>query len=166
MGIWDLKWTSQRDFSVAGGVKVGLTLVYFPCQDCVSLDRFGQFTAQPLQYLILGIMNGCARLRFEFIVHNHHHAPAFELGLDDSSGYSTLRFTPRWSIFELIQEFHSFSTLPTSQQVQLTDEESGDGYMGIWDLKWTSQRDFSVAGGVKVGLALVHFPGQDCVSLD
>eukprot|EP00956_Cyclotella_meneghiniana_P024318 scaffold48727_cov38-Cyclotella_meneghiniana.AAC.1 len=23
-------------------------------------------------------MNGCTRLRFEFIVHNHHHTPAFE----------------------------------------------------------------------------------------
>ena len=79
MGIWDLKWTSQRDFSVAGGVKVGLALVHFPRQDCVSLDRFGQFTAsQSLQHFIVGIMNGCARLRFEFIVHNHHHAPAFE----------------------------------------------------------------------------------------
>ena len=134
MGIWDLKWTSQRDFSVAGGVKVGLALVHFPRQDCVSLDRFGQFTAsQPLQCLIVGIMNGCARLRFEFIVHNHHHAPAFELGLDDSSGSSTLRFTPRWSIFEFIQEFHSFSTLPTSQQVQLTLSFLG-GILGVVDL--------------------------------
>ena len=79
MGIWDLKWTSQRDFSVAGGVKVGLALVHFPRQDCVSLDRFGQFTAsQPLQHLIVDIMNGCARFRFEFIVQNHHHVPAFE----------------------------------------------------------------------------------------
>eukprot|EP00956_Cyclotella_meneghiniana_P019584 scaffold33699_cov36-Cyclotella_meneghiniana.AAC.3 len=60
MGIWDLKWTSQHDFSVAGGVKVGLAMVYFPGQDCVS------------------IMNDGSRLRFEFIVHNHHHAPAFK----------------------------------------------------------------------------------------
>ena len=111
MGIWDLKWTSQSDFSVAGGVKVGFAMVYFPRQDCVSLDRFGQFTAsQPFQHLTVDIMNGCARLRFEFIVHNHHHAPAFESRVVTVPA----TVTPRWSIFELIQEFHSISTLPTS----------------------------------------------------
>eukprot|EP00956_Cyclotella_meneghiniana_P029745 scaffold73069_cov41-Cyclotella_meneghiniana.AAC.1 len=109
-------------------------------------------------------MNGCARLNFEFIVHNHHHTPAFELGLGDSSGSSTLRFTPRWSIFELIQDFHSISTLPTSHYKYNKWLEKVE--MGIWDLKWTSQRDFSVAGWVKVGFAMVHFPRQDCVSLD
>eukprot|EP00956_Cyclotella_meneghiniana_P019582 scaffold33699_cov36-Cyclotella_meneghiniana.AAC.1 len=113
MGIWDLKWTSQRDFSVAGGIKVGFAMVHFHAKTV---------------------------LRFEFIVHNHHHTPAFES-----------------RVVTVLAPVVPY----VSHQDGLEEVE-----MGIWDLKWTSQRDFSVAGGVKVGLALVHFPGQDCVSLD
>ena len=68
-------------FSVTGGVKVevGTDLVNFSHQDWVSLDWFGQFTAsQPFQSLIVCIMNGCARMRFDFIMQNHLHNLAFE----------------------------------------------------------------------------------------
>ena len=64
----------------AGGVKVGFALIHFWHQDCVILDWFRQFTAsQPFQCLIVSIMNGFARLRFEFITHNQCHTPTFEL---------------------------------------------------------------------------------------
>ena len=61
------------------GVKVGLPVFHFLPQNWVSLDWLGQFTAsQPFQSLIISMMNSPARLRFEFIMYNHHHTPAFE----------------------------------------------------------------------------------------
>ena len=66
-------------FSVTGGVEVGLPSLHFWHQDWVSLDWFGQFTAsQPFHSLTISIMNGFARLRFEFIIHNQCHTPIFE----------------------------------------------------------------------------------------
>ena len=66
-------------FSVMDGTKVGLPVFHFWHQDSVSLDWFRQFTpSQPFQYLIISIINGFARLRFEFITYNHHHTLAFE----------------------------------------------------------------------------------------
>ena len=48
-------------------------------QDWVTLDQSRQFIAsQPFQCLNMSMMNGCARLRFEFILYNHHHTTAFE----------------------------------------------------------------------------------------
>eukprot|EP00956_Cyclotella_meneghiniana_P037637 scaffold141957_cov23-Cyclotella_meneghiniana.AAC.1 len=38
-----------------------------------------QFTsAQPFQSFVIGIQNGCARMRLEFILRNHHNTPTFE----------------------------------------------------------------------------------------
>ena len=69
-------------FSVMDGTKVGLPVFHFWHQDSVSLDWFGPFTAsQSFQCLLISIMNGFARLRFEFIMYNQHHTPAFELRL-------------------------------------------------------------------------------------
>ena len=65
-------------FPVRGWVKVVLPVFHFSHQDWVSLDWFGQFTAsQPFHSLSICIMNGFARLRFEFIIHNQHHTPTF-----------------------------------------------------------------------------------------
>ena len=73
------KMVTTTCFSVTGGVKVGLALVHFSHQDWVSLDWFGQFTAsQPFQCLIVSMMNGFARLRFEFNMYNNHYTLAFE----------------------------------------------------------------------------------------
>ena len=48
-------------------------------QDWVKLDQSRQFIgSQPFQCLNMNMMNGCARLRFEFILYNHHHTTAFE----------------------------------------------------------------------------------------
>ena len=48
-------------------------------QDWVTLDQSRQFIeSQPFQCLNMNMMNGCARLRFEFILYNHHHTTAFE----------------------------------------------------------------------------------------
>ena len=66
--------------SVTGGVKVGLALVHFWYQDWVSLDCRRQFTAsQPFHSLPMSIMNGFARSRFEFIIHNQCHTLDFEV---------------------------------------------------------------------------------------
>ena len=73
------KMVTTTCVSVTGGVKVGLALVHFSHQDWRSLDWFGQFTAsQPFHPLTMSIMNGLARLRFEFIIHNQRHTLAFE----------------------------------------------------------------------------------------
>eukprot|EP00956_Cyclotella_meneghiniana_P025708 scaffold54192_cov35-Cyclotella_meneghiniana.AAC.1 len=40
-----------------------------------------QFTvtaSQPIQSLTISIQNGCARMRLEFILRNHHNTPTFE----------------------------------------------------------------------------------------
>ena len=66
----------------------------------------------------------------------------------DNFRSTTLHFTPRWSIFGLFLEFHSISTLPTSHYKYNKWLEKVK--IAIWHLKWTSQCDFSVAGGVKV----------------
>ena len=118
-GCWDWflgpKMVTTTYFWVRCGVKVGLALVHFSRQDWVSLDWFRQFSAsQLLSCLITSIMIGFARLRFESVMYNHHHTPSFELWVVTILAPATLHFTPRWSMFGLIQEFHSISTLPTS----------------------------------------------------
>ena len=53
---------------------------YVSDQDGVFLDQFRNVTAsQPFQSIIVSIMNGTARLRFESIMYNHHHTSAFDL---------------------------------------------------------------------------------------
>ena len=48
-------------------------------QDWVTLDQSRQFIeSQPFQCLNMIMMNGCARLRFEFILYNCHHTTIFE----------------------------------------------------------------------------------------
>ena len=79
IGKWALKWSPQRIFQPRVGSKLALAHTHFSYPDWVCNDWFGQFTAsQPFQCLIMSIMDGCARLRSEFIIHNHHHTPAFE----------------------------------------------------------------------------------------
>ena len=127
-------------FSVTGGVKVGLALVHFSHQDWVSLDWFGQFTAsQPFQCLIVSMMNGFARLRFEFNMYNS----------------STLLFTPKWCMFGLIQEYHSISTLPTSHYEYNEWLEMVE--IAVWALKWSSQRIFQSRVGSKLAWPLSTF---------
>ena len=54
--------------------------IHFSHQDCVILDWLRQFTAsQPFQCLVVSIMNGFTRLRYGFIIHNHHRTTTFEL---------------------------------------------------------------------------------------
>ena len=99
----------------------------------------------------------------------HHVQPPPHLGFwvvgGDDFGSSTLRFATRWSMIGLIQEFHSISTLPMSHHMY--NEWLEKVNIGMRALKWSPQRVFqSCVGGVKVGLALVHFSHQDWVSLD
>ena len=88
---------------------------YLSHQDGVTLDWFRPFTtSQPFQCLLIGIMNGFARLRFEFITCYHHHTMAFESMGGDNYGRRRLPFTPRWSDFGLIQAIHRIPTIPMS----------------------------------------------------
>ena len=144
-------------FSVQGGVKVGLALVHYSHKDWVSLDRFRQFIAfQPYQCLIACIFNGFARWRFEFIIHNHHHTPAFELWVVTILAPWPYVFTPRWSMLGLIQEFHSILTLPTSHYKY--HEWFCKVEIGIWDLKRSLQRVFQSRAGSKLAWPLSTIP--------
>ena len=124
---------------------MGLALVHFPRQDCMSLDWFGQFTAsQPFQCLIVSIMNGCARLRFEVIMYNHHHTLTFELwGVTVLTLHRPLRFTPRWGVFGMIQEFHIHSTLTLPLSHYKYNEWYEKVEIDIWALKWPPQHVLS-----------------------
>ena len=70
------KMVTTTCFLVMSGYKFGLAQPHFSHPDWLCSDWFRQFTAsQPFQYLIISIMNGWTRLRFEFIMYNHHHSP-------------------------------------------------------------------------------------------
>ena len=166
IGGWALKWSPPLVFESGYGGKVGLALLHFSHQDWMTLDWFNNFTAsQPFWCLIISIMNGFARLRFEFVVYNHHHTPDF----DDSravtiSAQKILPFTPRWSMFGLVQEFHGSLTLPISHYKY--NEWWGKVEIGGWALKWSPPLVFESGYGGKVGLALLHFSHQDWMTLD
>ena len=150
---WDwymgYEMVTTRCFSVMSGVKVGLALVHLSYQDWVTLDWFGQFTsAQPFQCLTISIMNGVASLRLEFIIHNHHHTSAFESWVVTNSCSSTLRFTPRWSMFGLIQEFHSIWTI--SMSLHKYNEWLEKVEVGICALWWSPQGVFQSGVGAKL----------------
>ena len=66
----------------------------------------------------------------------------------DNFGSSTLRFTPRQSMFGLIVEFHSISSLPTSHYKY--DEWLEKVEIGTWALKWSAQRVFQSRVGSKL----------------
>ena len=73
------------------------------------------FTAsQPFQCLITSIMNGCARLRFEFIKYNNHHTLPFELRVVTISREGPYVSYQDGVCLKWSQEFHSISTLPMS----------------------------------------------------
>ena len=79
---WDWSAGSEMStttwFSATDEAKVG----HFWHQGWVCLDWFGQFSAsQPFHWLIVSMMNGFARLRFEFNTYNNHHTPAFEASM-------------------------------------------------------------------------------------
>ena len=150
------KMVATMWFSLTGGVKVVQALVHFSHQGWVSLDSFGQFTsAQLLWCLIISIMNGFASLRFEFIIHNHHHTPAFESWVVTISAPVPYVFTPRWSMFGLIQEVHSISTLPTPHYKYNEWFEKVE--IGIWALKWSPQCVFQSLVGSKWAWPLSTF---------
>ena len=81
--------------------------------------------------------------------------PGFWVVGGDNFGSSPLRFTPRWSKFALIQEFHSISTIPTSHYKYIEWLEKVE--IGIWALKWSPQRVFQARVGSKLALPLSAF---------
>ena len=90
----------------------------------------------------LSMMNGCARLRFDFSIPNHHNTLTFELWLVISlaPGPRTLvHFSSSWSLFGSIQEFCNL-TLPMSHYKWNGWLEKVE--IGIWALKWSPQHVF------------------------
>ena len=89
----------------------------------------------------------------------HHPQPSphpdFWVVGGDNFGSSTLPFTPRWSMFELIQQFHSISTLPTSHYKY--NEWLVKVEIGIWALKWSPQCVFQSWVGSKLAYMLLTF---------
>jgi len=76
--IWGNILNLKGTFVMENDDKLGFSHPFSP-QDWASLDWLGQFTAsQPFYSLTMSIMNGFARLRFEFIIHNQRHTPIFE----------------------------------------------------------------------------------------
>ena len=70
----------------------------------------------------------------------------------DNFGMRPLRFTPRWCMFGLIQEFHSISTLPPSHYKYNEWLEKIE--IGMWALELSSQHIFEVRVGSM--LACLH----------
>ena len=149
VGICSMRSTmvTTTCFSVMGGVKDGLlALAHFSYQDWVSLNQLGQFTAsQPFQCLIVSIMNGFARLRFEFIIHNHHCTPTFESWVATRSAPEYPTFHTKMVYVWLVQEYHSISTLPTSNLKYNEWLEKVE--IAAWGMKWSPQRVFSHGWG-------------------
>eukprot|EP00956_Cyclotella_meneghiniana_P039462 scaffold172223_cov23-Cyclotella_meneghiniana.AAC.3 len=85
-------------------------------------------------------MNGCARLRLDVIMYNHHHTLTFELRVVTISAPGPLCFTPRWSMFGLTQQFHSILTLSRSHYEYNEWLEKVD--IGTWALEWSPQPGF------------------------
>ena len=157
---WDCstrsKMVTTTCFSVMGGVKDGLALSHFSHQDWVSLNWFGQFTAsQPFQCLIVSIMNGFARLRFEFIIHNHHCTPAFELWVATRSAPEYPTFHTKMVYVWLVQEYHSISTLPTSNYKYNKWLKMVE--IAVWGPKWSPQCVFQSWVGSKLSKPLSNF---------
>ena len=144
-------------FLVTDGVKVGWTLVHFSHQDWVSVNWFGRFPAsQPFQCLVVSIMNGCASLRFEFIIHNRHHTPAFELWVVTILAFKCPTFHTKMEyVWILSPEVHSIPTLPTSHCKYNEWLEKVE--IGTWALKWSPQRVFWSRVGSKLAGPLSTF---------
>ena len=120
------------------GSKLAWRVFHFWDQDWVTLDWFRQFTAsQPLQCVIVSIMNGCASWRFGFIKYNHHHTVTFGSWAETISVEGPYCFTLRLCVFKLIQQFHSSLTLPMSHYKYNEWLEKVE--IGIWALKWSPQ---------------------------
>ena len=66
-------------------------------------------------------------------MYNHHHTTALSNIGGDNFRSSTLHFTPRLSMFGLIKEYHSISTLSTSHYMQIEWLEKVE--IGEWALK-------------------------------
>ena len=90
----------------------------------------------------------------EIWIHSPQPSPhtGFWVAGVDNFGSSTLRFTPRRSVFRLIQEFHCISTLPTSPYKY--DEWLKKAEIGICALKWSQKGRIQSRMGTKLAWPL------------
>ena len=121
IGILVLKWSPHRIFeSGAAGSKLVWPLPTFHAK---RLSEFGLI--QAILSISTLIVSHCKydewfckiEIGICHVMYNHHHTPSFELLVVTILAPATLSITPRWSMlsmFGLIQEFHSISTLSTS----------------------------------------------------
>ena len=96
--------------------------------------------------------------KLEIWIHRRQPSPHPDFWVvgGDDFGSSALCFTPRWSVFGLIQDFHSISTLPTSHYKYNEWLEKVE--IGTWALKWSPQRVFWSRMGSKLAGPLSTFP--------
>ena len=85
------------------------------------------------------MLNGCARLRLEFIPHNHHNTPTFESWVV-KNWLRSLCPTPKMSLYKLIQPFQISLTHPISHYKY--DEWLEKVEIGVWSLKCVPQPIF------------------------
>ena len=124
----------------------------------VSLNWLGQFTASQPQHVSLWVYKYNEWMcKLEIWIHYPQPSPhpGFWVVGGDNFGSSTLRFTPRWNMFGLNQEFHSISTLPASHYKYNEWLEKVE--IGIWALKWSPQLVFQSWVGSKLAWPLSTF---------
>ena len=89
----------------------------------------------------------------------HHVQPSPHPGFwvigGDSFSSKPQRFTPRWSMFGLIKEYQSISTLPTSHHKY--DEWLEKVEIGVWALQWSPPRVFQSRVGSKLAYLFSTF---------
>ena len=146
-------------FSVTGGVKV---------QSCVGpcplfTPRLSEFGLIWAIHSISTLLISCYKYNEWFCkveIWVHHVQPSPHPGFwvmgGVDFGFRPLRFTPRWSMFGLIQEVHSISTFPTPHYKY--DEWLQKVEIGtIWALKRSPQRVFQSRVGSKLACPLSTF---------
>ena len=121
-----------------GGVEVGLACIPLLTQ---RLSDFGliitihSISTLPMSHCKYNEWSCKVEIWLHHVQASPHHCFWFAGG--DNFGSRPLHFTPRWSIFRLIQEFHSSLTLPTSHYKYNEWLEKGE--IGIWALIWSPQ---------------------------
>ena len=148
-------------FPALRGYKFGLAKTYFSNPDCVCTDWFMQFSAsQPFQCVIITIMNGCARLRFEFILQNRHHTPAFESPVVKIMVHGPYDSHQQWVFAEWFSQFTASQPLKSLFIGMINVRHGWDWYMGA-EMVITTY--FPALRGYKFGLAHTYFSNPDCV---
>ena len=157
------KMLTTTCFLVMSGYKFGLAhKTHFLHPDWVCTDWFRQFTAsQPFQSFTISISNWLDKV--EIWIHGPQPSPHLEFWVEGGENFAlgSLRFTPRLSVYRLIQPFHISPTHPISHH------KYNEGVIQGWDwyvgTKMVTTTCFLVMSWYKFGLAQTHFTHPDWV---